>query len=106
MKTGFAGDPEATTDHARDVVTAVLFGVMVRIISNPKGARAIAAGPASVTFGGADGDVASIFALSDSERLDLASINAGARHYTRAFTARATPQPYAVYRPHHWRHLR
>lgn len=99
VRTGFDGDPEATTDRTRDVVAAVLFGVMVRIVANPKGARAVAAGSASVTFGGADGDIASIFALTDAERDDLASVSStGGSPFTRsAFTARPVAAPYIVY---------
>src|SRR5207253_2965771 len=46
VRTGYRGDPEAASDDARETVASVLFGVMVRIIANPKGARAVAAGRA------------------------------------------------------------
>jgi hypothetical protein len=70
VSTGYA-DPESATGRAAEIVSGVLFGVLARIVSNPKGARQLVGGPASVTFGGSDVEIASIFTLTDQERADL-----------------------------------
>ncbi len=71
-----------------EVVSGVLFGVLVRIASNPKGARQLNAGGAGLTFGGADADIASVFSLTDDERADLAAVSPQAVGGTGAFTIR------------------
>lgn len=65
-------DPETATGRAAQIVSGVLFAVLARIVSNPRGARQLVGGPASVTFGGSDSNVASVFTLTDQERSDLA----------------------------------
>lgn len=67
----YPSDVEALTGTSADVVAGVLTSVMARILSNPKGARTLAAGPASVTFGGADAEITRIFSLNDDERAAL-----------------------------------
>lgn len=75
IRTAYRGDPEVAEPEAAEAIAGILFGVIVRISSNPKGARQLVGGPASVTFGGSDADVASVFALTDSERADLAYLS-------------------------------
>lgn len=75
VSAGYNGDPEAATGWQADVVSGVLMGVLVRIASNPKGARQLNAGGAGLTFGGADADIASVFSLTDDERADLAAVS-------------------------------
>lgn len=65
-------DPESAVGRAAEIVSGVLFAVLARIVSNPKGARQLVGGPASVTFGGSDIEISSIFTLTDQERADLA----------------------------------
>ena len=75
VRSGFTGDPETVTGRAADVVAGVLFGVISRIVANPKGARQLNAGSAAVTFGGADAEIASVFTLTAAERASLAEVN-------------------------------
>lgn len=88
ISAGYHGNPEEATGHAAEVITGVLFGVMVRIQSNPKGARQLVAGPASVTFGGADDDIAEVFTLTEWERLDLEAVSPVRTSGAKAFTIR------------------
>lgn len=88
VRSGFRGDVDALDPTDADIVAGVLFGVMARILSNPKGARQLVGGPASVTFGGSDAEVAAIFTLTDSERVDLATVASGGLTGRRAFTIR------------------
>lgn len=76
LRTGYDGNPEAAVGRDLDVITGVAQSVMVRILTNPKGARAVGLGSANVTFGGADTDVANVFSLTDTERDDLSAISA------------------------------
>ena len=78
VRTGYRGDLEALTDREADVVAGVLFGVMVRIASNPKGARQLSAGAAAMTFGGSDVEVSAIFSLTEAERADLSDLTTAA----------------------------
>ena len=88
VATGYA-DPESATGRAAEIVSGVLFGVLARILSNPKGARQLVGGPASVTFGGSDVEVAAIFTLTDQERADLAdAANTTGLRPSGAFTIR------------------
>ena len=75
IRSGYRGDPEAADPDAAEVIAGVLFGVLVRIVSNPKGARQLNAGGAGLTFGGSDSDIAAVFSLTDDERDDLAAVS-------------------------------
>lgn len=75
IKTAYKGDPEAATGHAADVVAGVVQSVLVRLLTNPKGARTVGLGSANVTFGGPDEDIARVFSLTDEEREDLAAVS-------------------------------
>jgi hypothetical protein len=88
VATGY-DNPEAAVGRAAEIVSGVLFGVMARFLSNPKGARQLVGGPASVTFGGSDVEVAAIFTLTPQERADLAdAANATGIRPGGAFTIR------------------
>jgi len=93
IRTGYDGDPEAATGRAADVVAGVIQSVMVRIMTNPKGARSVGLGAANVTFGGGDVDIANVFSLTAAERDDLSSVSPipSARG---AFTVRPRATPY------------
>ena len=78
ISAAYNGDPDAATGYAAEVVAGVLFGVLARIVSNPKGARQLNAGGAGLTFGGSDENIASVFSLTDDERADLAAVSPGA----------------------------
>jgi len=78
ISAAYLGNPEETTGYAAEVVAGVLFGVLARIVSNPKGARQLNAGGAGLTFGGADADISAVFSLTDDERRDLAAVSPGA----------------------------
>lgn len=86
VSSGYDGDPEAAIGRAADVVAGVLFGVMVRIQSNPKGARQLSATSASVTFGGSDVEISSIFTLTSAERATLAEVSPGITTRSGAFS--------------------
>ncbi|MBP2323358.1 hypothetical protein JOF56_003743 [Kibdelosporangium banguiense] len=88
VSAGYNGDPEAAKGRAAQVVAGVLFGVLVRIGSNPKGARQLNAGGAGLTFGGADADIAAVFSLTDDERANLDSVSPAPIGRSRAFTIR------------------
>ena len=72
VRTGYRGNPEEADADAAEVIAGVLFGVIARIASNPKGARQLNAGGAGMTFGGSDADINAAFSLTDAERADLA----------------------------------
>ena len=97
VRTGYEGDPEAAVGRAADVVAGVIQSVIVRIMTNPKGARSVGLGSANVTFGGGDTEIANIFSLTPAERDDLDSVSPipSARG---AFTVRRKATPYAVSR--------
>lgn len=86
IRTAYRGDPEDADLDAREALAGILFGVCVRIASNPKGARQLNAGGAGLTFGGADADIASVFSLTDDERADLAALLPAAASRSGAFT--------------------
>jgi len=86
VRAGWNGDPEAVTGRAADVVAGVIFSVIARIVANPRGARQLNGGPAAVTFGGADTEIASVFTLTANERTALADANVTGSG--RAFTIR------------------
>lgn len=88
VSSGYNGDPALATGRASEVVAGVLFGVMTRILSNPKGARQLQAGPAAVTFGGSDDSIAAVFTLTENERADLAEVSAAPASRSGAFTIR------------------
>ena len=88
VSAAYNGDPVLATGRAAEVISGVLFGVMTRVLSNPKGARQLQAGPAAVTFGGSDVTVAAIFTLTDAERADLAEISLAPTMRSGAFTIR------------------
>lgn len=75
VSSAYDGPVDEATGRPADVVGGVLLSVMTRILSNPKGARQLVAGPASVTFGGSDVEVAAIFTLTPTERADLESVS-------------------------------
>ncbi len=75
VRSGYRGDPEAADPDAAEIIAGVLTGVLVRIVSNPKGARQLNAGGAGLTFGGSDADIAQVFTLTDDERADLAAVS-------------------------------
>lgn len=84
-------DIAAITGRAADIVAGVLTSVMARIVTNPKGARTLSAGAASVTFGGADAEITRTFTLNEDERDALsvaAAIDAPASRLGGAFTIR------------------
>lgn len=89
VRQAYKGDPEAADDETSEVIAGVLFGVIARIVANPKGARQLMAAGAGLTFGGTDADIASIFTLTDDERdaLDAVSPSRGATG-SAAFTIR------------------
>jgi hypothetical protein len=86
LATGYVGDPEEATGHTADVIAGVLTGVMVRILSNPKGARQLSATGAAVTFGGSDVEISSIFTLTPYERANLAEVSPITATRSGAFT--------------------
>jgi len=88
VSAAYNGNPEDATGRAAEVVSGVLFGVLVRVLSNPTGARQLSAGPAAVTFGGSDESIAAVFTLTESERADLAAVSATPASTRGAFTIR------------------
>ncbi len=92
VSSGYRGDPEAATGQTAEVIAGVLFGVVVRIASNPKGQRQINAGGAGLTFGGTDDTIAKIFTLTDEELDRLAEVSPEPPRQSGAFTIR----PWAV----------
>ncbi len=87
VRSGYPGNPEEAEVNAREIIAGVLFGVLARIVSNPKGARQLNAGGAGLTFGGSDDEIRAIFSLTDDERADLAAASPQATR-TGAFTIR------------------
>lgn len=88
VSSGYRGDPEAAVGQTAEVIAGVLFGVMVRIASNPKGQRQINAGGAGLTFGGTDDTIAKIFTLTDEELDRLAEVSPTPPRVGGAFTIR------------------
>ncbi len=88
VRSGYLGDPEEADPHAREVVAGVLFGVMVRIASNPKGTRQLNAGGAGLTFGGTDDTIAKVFTLTADELDRLAEVSPTPPARSGAFTIR------------------
>lgn len=91
IRSAYKGDPEEATGDAEDTVIGVLQSVVVRILTNPKGARTVGLGSANVTFGGPDVEIARVFLLTEDERAELAAVSPGRR--TGAFTINPLARP-------------
>ena len=77
VRSGWIGDPEDAPTNAAEVIAGVLFGVVARIVSNPRAARQLNAGGAGLTFGGSDAEIRAVFTLTDDERATLAEAQRG-----------------------------
>lgn len=92
VSSGYRGNPEEAVGQTAEVIAGVLFGVVVRIASNPKGTRQLNAGGAGLTFGGTDDTIAKVFTLTDEELDRLAEVSPEPPRAAGAFTIR----PWAV----------
>ena len=97
IRTVYKPDPMAATGRAADVLSAVYTSIVMRLLTNPTGARSLGLGSANVTFGGSDVDIANAAVLSDSERRDLASLSARRPAYVvmrRLYESPSLPEVY------------
>lgn len=93
----YKGAVDTAEGRAASVLNSVFFSVVLRLLTNPAGARAIGLGSANVTFGGLTGDVGNSAALTSDEADSLRSLTGGKPSFVR-FTPGAY-QSVALVRP-------
>lgn len=77
----YPGDLDAASGRRQAVLDAVYTSAMVRLISNPFGARSVSLSSGGITFGGSDEAISNAFSLTAAERADLISLRPRRRSY-------------------------
>ena len=79
MRSVYRGDISAADGYTADVLDSVYTSIVLRLLTNPTGARSLGLASANVTFGGPDEDFSNVATLTPAERADLRRLQGSSR---------------------------